>query len=116
MNQQKAEIIHGQNCPKATHWNDDGYLHAETWDRPYDVDGVTYCGRCHAYMPPKAESVTVGDVWRCKQDGRAVRVVGLYDGRVAVRSVETNRLSVFRKEWSFRARYRQSEPTEVQRG
>lgn len=35
-------------CPKAPHdKRDGGYLHDENDDRPYDVDGLTYCGRCH---------------------------------------------------------------------
>ena len=39
-------IIHGVNCPKIIH-KSDGALHAADDDSPYDVDGVTYCGRCH---------------------------------------------------------------------
>lgn len=35
-------------CPKAPHDNPSGgYLHGEDDDRPYDVDGMLYCGRCH---------------------------------------------------------------------
>lgn len=37
---------HGVSCLKAPHTRD-GYLHSENDDGPYDVDGVTYCGRCH---------------------------------------------------------------------
>lgn len=33
-------------CPKVQHTGT-GYLHADDDDRPYDVDGVEYCGRCH---------------------------------------------------------------------
>jgi hypothetical protein len=46
-------------CQKAPH-NDPsgGYLHAEDDDKPFDVDGVMYCGRCHvaldAHTPPSA--------------------------------------------------------------
>lgn len=38
------------SCPKAPHTGT-GYLHAEDDDRPYDIDGVTYCGRCHYPWP-----------------------------------------------------------------
>ena len=39
---------HGVNCRKVEHdLNRSGYLHDPWDDRPYDVDGVTYCGRCH---------------------------------------------------------------------
>ena len=34
-----------------------GYLHEEDDDRPYEVDGVMYCGRCH--------SVCGASDWRC---------------------------------------------------
>lgn len=27
-----------------------GYLHSAVDDRPYDVDGLTYCGRCHGFL------------------------------------------------------------------
>lgn len=42
-----AKVTHGLNCPKQPHTRPDGYLHAENDDRPYDVDGCRYCGRCH---------------------------------------------------------------------
>ena len=38
--------VHGVNCPKKLH-DLDGQLHAEDDDTPFDVDGITYCGRCH---------------------------------------------------------------------
>ncbi len=39
---------HGIDCKKAPHNNPNGgYLHHEDDDRPYDVDGMAYCGRCH---------------------------------------------------------------------
>lgn len=41
-----AQIKHGVDCVKAPHTGE-GYLHAEDDDRPYDVDGCSYCGRCH---------------------------------------------------------------------
>lgn len=40
-------INHGVNCEKKPH-DGSGYLHAEDDDGPYDVDGCTYCGRCHS--------------------------------------------------------------------
>lgn len=50
---ERPEVIHGVNCRKAPHVIDGvncGYLHAEDDDRPYDVDGMEYCGRCHCFM------------------------------------------------------------------
>ena len=47
-------ITHGMNCKKVEHntgnMPDYGYLHENGADTPYDVDGVTYCGRCHEYI------------------------------------------------------------------
>lgn len=40
---------HGKDCPKVEH-HGRGYLHEAADDRPYDVDGVMYCGRCHGWM------------------------------------------------------------------
>lgn len=56
-----TEKIHGKTCPKAPHLPDpripvarqgpnDGWLHAEDDDKPYDVDGLFYCGRCHEWL------------------------------------------------------------------
>lgn len=46
------EPVHGLTCIKAPHDNPGGgYLHDETDDSPYDVDGLTYCGRCHRFIP-----------------------------------------------------------------
>ena len=40
--------LHGVTCTKRTHTQGQGgYLHGQEDDGPYDVDGVTYCGRCH---------------------------------------------------------------------
>lgn len=39
-------IQHPADCEKVPHTKD-GYLHSETDDSPYTVDGVKYCGRCH---------------------------------------------------------------------
>lgn len=41
-----APIVHGVTCEKITH-KGGGYLHHEDDDSPYNVDGLTYCGRCH---------------------------------------------------------------------
>lgn len=38
-------------CEKVLHDDRDGYLHAADDDAPYDVDGLMYCGRCHAAWP-----------------------------------------------------------------
>jgi hypothetical protein len=44
---ESARGVHGETCVKAPHVNSlGGYLHAADDDRPYDVDGVRYCGRC----------------------------------------------------------------------
>ena len=40
------EPTHRGDCQKIVH-SGSGYLHADDDDSPYDVDGVTYCGRCH---------------------------------------------------------------------
>ena len=45
-----TEVRHGIDCPKASHTRD-GYLHGEDDDTPYDVDGLSYCGRCHRSLP-----------------------------------------------------------------
>ena len=49
---------HGRDCPKVAHVGD-GYLHAANDDRPYDVDGIMYCGRCHGWMGLKVETKAV---------------------------------------------------------
>jgi hypothetical protein len=38
--------VNKPKCQKAPHTGT-GYLHDADDDRPYDVDGVLYCGRCH---------------------------------------------------------------------
>ena len=47
---------HGVNCPKRAH-DRGGYLHDEEDDGPYTVDGLTYCGRCHLWLPDPAPEV-----------------------------------------------------------
>jgi hypothetical protein len=42
--------IHGINCPKVDYSSEYGYLHYETDDTLYSVNGSTYCGRCHNYI------------------------------------------------------------------
>jgi hypothetical protein len=45
-------VRHGVGqCHKVHHDDTGGYLHGANDDRPYDVDGATYCGRCHRWMP-----------------------------------------------------------------
>ena len=39
-------IKHGIECKKVEHIGE-GYLHQSHDDLPYDVDGMSYCGRCH---------------------------------------------------------------------
>jgi hypothetical protein len=43
---------HGRDCPKIGHLGG-GYLHTDNDDRPYDVDGIWYCGRCHCWLGVK---------------------------------------------------------------
>ena len=45
-----AGPVHGKTCIKALHVGS-GYLHGADDDKPYDVDHVTYCGRCHSALP-----------------------------------------------------------------
>lgn len=48
-------------CKKAPHVGT-GHLHAEDDDGPFDVDGVTYCGRCHSFLPDgETHQVTDGN-------------------------------------------------------
>src|SRR5882672_2255627 len=49
-------MTHGQNCNKEPH-SGSGYLHDETYDSPFDVDRVLYCGRCHMAMPVATDGV-----------------------------------------------------------
>lgn len=49
---------HGIDCPKRPHegyhrllvGQGTDYLHTASDDGPYDVDGVSYCGRCHVAL------------------------------------------------------------------
>lgn len=43
-------VMHGHSCEKVPHTFKLGYLHSEDEDTPYDVDGITYCGRCHTFL------------------------------------------------------------------
>lgn len=43
----QANTQHGVDCEKIPHRATGGYLHDPEDDAPYDVDGVSYCGRCH---------------------------------------------------------------------
>jgi len=49
MTQSETKVKHGVNCKKEPHVRD-GYLHGEGDDSPYSVDGLMYCGRCHAAL------------------------------------------------------------------
>lgn len=46
MEERKEEVVHGVTCDKAEHVGG-GYLHSDTHDTEYDVDGCVYCGRCY---------------------------------------------------------------------
>lgn len=43
--------MHGVDCLKSPHSRRGRYLHDADDDRPYYDDGLTYCGRCHAWLP-----------------------------------------------------------------
>lgn len=48
---ERQRKVHGVNCPKVFHDPArTGYLHDDSDDSPYSVDGVDYCGRCHMGM------------------------------------------------------------------
>jgi hypothetical protein len=51
---------HGIDCTKVAH-NVEGLLHAEDDDKPYDVDGVMYCGRCHQWIRAQPADGAEGD-------------------------------------------------------
>ena len=44
---------HGTSCPKVEHIGG-GLLHSPEDDGPYEVDGLTYCGRCHYWIGDEA--------------------------------------------------------------
>ncbi len=50
----REQAQHGRDCPKVEH-HGGGYLHGADDDRPYDVDGAQYCGRCHGWMGVRVE-------------------------------------------------------------
>jgi hypothetical protein len=45
-----VKFEHGKDCKKAEHRDGGGYLHDANDDRPYEIDGLMYCGRCHYWM------------------------------------------------------------------
>jgi hypothetical protein len=49
-------VVHGYDCPKVEHVGT-GYLHDQDDDRPYDVDGLIYCGRCHKWLDKRTEAI-----------------------------------------------------------
>jgi hypothetical protein len=51
---------HGVDCSKVRHIVGRCYDHPNDDDSAYDVDGVTYCGRCHSWLeiPPPAPRPT----------------------------------------------------------
>lgn len=44
-------VVHGKSCFKVGHDSKQAYGHDVRDDTLYDVDGVSYCGRCHVYLP-----------------------------------------------------------------
>lgn len=73
-----AATGHGIDCRKVPH-SGDGYLHAEDHDGPYDVDGVTYCGRCHAWLGAGL-SLGEDDEKSPSEEGDAVAPLSNLDG------------------------------------
>ena len=68
-----SEVRHGIDCPKQPHLQELRYLHDESDDGPYDVDGCVYCGRCHVYIgglscevEARKAKATVEDVFICQ--------------------------------------------------
>lgn len=53
--QDALDMRHGVNCSKVKHETWHYYMHASDDDTPYNVDGVSYCGRCHHVMPHIAQ-------------------------------------------------------------
>jgi hypothetical protein len=53
------------SCKKVIHEpGKTGYLHEADDDRPYDVDGVEYCGRCHGlYSFGHGSELPVSEIW-----------------------------------------------------
>ena len=51
-------IKHGIECKKVEHIGE-GYLHQSHDDSPYDVDGMSYCGRCHYVLGKTVNKNTV---------------------------------------------------------
>lgn len=58
-------LMHGYNCLKVHHTHE-GYLHRPDDDSPYDVDGQTYCGRCHLALdnPPPFPKPAKRNKWK----------------------------------------------------
>jgi len=48
-----APLVHGVSCNKAHHRGELEYNHGRDDNQPFEVAGVTYCGRCHAHLPPE---------------------------------------------------------------
>lgn len=59
--QDALDMRHGVNCPKVKHETWHYYMHASDDDTPYNVDGVSYCGRCHHVMPHIAQALPPGE-------------------------------------------------------
>lgn len=47
----RKAVVHGVSCHKWPHRSTGGYEHDANDDGPYDVDRVSYCGRCHHCLP-----------------------------------------------------------------
>lgn len=51
-------LVHGVDCRESYHGNREGLRHAAGDFRPYDVDGVAYCGKCHCAMNTPVRLIT----------------------------------------------------------
>ncbi len=45
------EVSCGVNCHKVVHLSESGFVHGKRDDKPYNIDGCWYCGRCHTSIP-----------------------------------------------------------------
>jgi hypothetical protein len=52
-----TRLEHGKDCPKVPHSPEVPYCHEVSWDGDYEIDGVSYCGRCHYWLGCPVENV-----------------------------------------------------------
>lgn len=78
-----SNVHHGYTCEKVEHLEGVGYLHEADDNRPYWIDNVAYCGRCHHWLSaedydpephPVATAVPAPDVCTCLRTGDEIRL------------------------------------------